>query len=55
VTTEDRRLVAALTTEVREQRAALEALVKDIEYWFDIFSKNPSYMESYVEAKRLLK
>lgn len=55
MTTEDRRLVAALTTEVCEQRRVLEALVKDIEYWFDIFIKDPTKMQSYRDAKELLK
>lgn len=56
MTTEDRRLVAALTTEVAEQRRVLEALVRDVEFWFRVvYLKNPDTLASYCEAKELLK
>lgn len=55
MTTEDRRLVAALTTEVAEHRRALAALVKEIETLCDIFVKDPKKIAAYNEARRLLK
>ena len=53
-TEEDRRLVAALTTEVCEQRAALVGLVAELDIVCDMFQKDPYKMPAYVEAKRLL-
>lgn len=53
-TEEDRRLVAALTTEVCEQRSALTELAAAVEVLCDQFCKDPNKMPAYVEAKRLL-
>lgn len=53
-TEEDRRLVAALTTEACEQRAALVGLVAAVELLCDRFCKDQNKIPAYVEAKRLL-
>jgi len=55
MTTEDRRLVAALTTEVAEQRRVLEDLVREVERLCDMFVKDPKKIPAYNEARRLLK
>ena len=54
MTTEDRRLVAALTTEVAEQRRALEDLVREVERLCDMFVKDPNKIAAYANAKALL-
>lgn len=53
-TEEDRRLVAALTTEVCEQRSALVGLVAAVDLLCDRFCKDPNKIPAYVEAKRIL-
>lgn len=53
-TEEDRHLVAALTTEVCEQRAALVGLVAAVDLLCDRFCKDASKIPAYVEAQRLL-
>lgn len=55
MTTEDRRLVAALTTEVCEQRRVLEGLVAVLEALCDQMCKDPKKIPAYVEAKGMLK
>lgn len=54
MTTEDRRLVAALSTEVAEQRRALEDLVASFEKLCDVFVKDPKKDKAYTNAKALL-
>ena len=55
MTTEDRRLVAALTTEIAEQRRVILGLMAAIETLCDMFVKTPSKISAYAEAKGLLK
>lgn len=55
MTTEDRRLVAALTTETCEQRAALVALAAAYARLCDQFCKVPTKNPAYNTAMGLLK
>ncbi len=53
MTTEDRRLVAALTTETYELRRALRALLTEYERVSDQFCCKPSRQAAYREAKEM--